>query len=491
MWYVFNWTDFMNNIGHFFNVAYGLTILVVVLLVVFENRSPLKSISWILIITLIPIAGVVLYFFFGQKYQKEILYSRKVAKYQRRINAISRTQLKQLSSVNMMELGNKVSTKKDIMTLLLNSDKAFLTHNTHVKILNNGSETFADLKQALQNARHHIHLEFYILKFGGIGDEIFEILKAKAEQGVEVRVIYDSVGSYHMPRRKKKEYHASGIELKSFQKVIFPILSSKVNYRNHRKIVVIDGKTGYTGGLNISDKYVENNPTNTYWRDTFVRIEGNAANALQAIFMNDWYYVTKESIYNDVYFHEEKESKQNLTQIISSGPDSGWHAISQFYFSAIASSTEHVYIASPYFIPNDEISFALKAAALRGVDVKILIPKYSDTFISRWSTESYLTEMMKAGVKIYHYTRGFLHSKILISDGVLSSIGSANLDYRSLETNFEVNAVFYDEQIAKKLSQQFYYDLKDSYLLKPRQWKKRPFHKKIASSFARLFAPLM
>ncbi|MDA3816501.1 MAG: cardiolipin synthase [Prolixibacteraceae bacterium] len=481
----------MNNIGNFFNAAYVLTIVVVVLLVVFENRSPLKSVSWILVITLIPVAGVVLYFFFGQKYQKQILYSRKVAKYQRRINTISRTQLKELSSVDMMKLDSKVASKKDIMTLLLNNDKAFLTHNTNVKILNNGSETFDDLKKTLQNARHHIHLEFYILKFDGIGNEIFEILKVKAKQGVEVRVIYDSVGSYHMPRCKKREYRKSGIDLKSFQKVIFPLLSSKVNYRNHRKIVVVDGKIGYTGGLNISDKYVENSPSHTYWRDTFVKIEGNAANALQAIFMNDWYYVTKESIYNDVYFHEEKERKSNLTQIISSGPDSNWHAISQFYFSAIASSTDHVYIASPYFIPNDEISFALKAAALRGIDVKILIPKYSDTFISRWSTESYLTEMMKAGVEIYHYTKGFLHSKILISDGILSSIGSANLDYRSLGTNFEVNAVFYDEKIAEKLIRQFVSDLRDAHLLRPQQWKKRPVHKKIASSFARLFAPLM
>ncbi|HKK80610.1 MAG TPA: cardiolipin synthase [Prolixibacteraceae bacterium] len=491
MWYVFNWTDFMNNIGYFFNVAYVLTIVVVVLLVVFENRSPLKSISWILVITLIPVFGVILYFFFGQKYQKQIQYSRKVAKYQNRVNAISRTQLKELSSVDMLKLDQKVATKKDIMTLLLNNDKAFLTHNVHVEILNNGSETFDDLKRALQCARHHIHLEFYILKFDGIGNEIFEILKIKAKEGVEVRVIYDSVGSYHMPYHKKREYHKSGIELKSFQKVIFPFLSSKVNYRNHRKIVIIDGKIGYTGGLNISDKYLEDSPAQKYWRDTFVKIEGNAVNALQSIFMNDWYYINKESIYNDVYFHEDKKSRGNLSQIISSGPDSRWQAISQFYFSAITSSTTNVYIASPYFIPNDEISFALKAAALRGIDVKILIPKYSDTFISRWSTESYLNEMMKAGVKIYHYTKGFLHSKILISDGVLSSIGSANLDYRSLETNFEVNAVFYDEQIADELTRQFIYDLKDAYLLKPGLWKKRPLHKKIASSFARLFAPLM
>ncbi|MDA3879067.1 MAG: cardiolipin synthase [Prolixibacteraceae bacterium] len=491
MWYTYYWNGFMNNVGHFFNVAYIVTVVVVVLLVVFENRSPLKSISWILIITLIPFAGVVLYFFFGQKYQKQILYNRKILRYHRRVNAISRSQLKELAGVKIMDMDPKIVEKKDIMLLLLNSDRAFLTHNKKVKILNNGSETFAQLKLALSKARHHIHLEFYIFRFDNIGNELFEILKEKSQQGVEVRIIYDSVGSYKIPRKKKKEAKKQGIYLRSFQKVIFPLLSSKVNYRNHRKIAIIDGKTGFTGGINIADRYNEKSNSDHYWRDTFVQIEGNAVNALQAIFLNDWFYVSKENIYNEIYFHEEKEGKNNLTQIISSGPDSNWHAISQFYFSAITSSKNHVYIASPYFIPNDEITFALKAAALRGIDVRILIPKYSDTFISRWSTESYITEMLKAGIKIYHYTKGFLHSKIVISDGVLCSIGSANLDYRSLETNFEVNAVFYDEKITGAITMQYLNDLKHSKKLKINEWKNRPTHKKIASSFARLFAPLM
>lgn len=491
MWYTYFWNDFINNIGHFFNVAYVVTIVVVVLLIVFENRSPLKSISWILMITLIPIAGVVLYFFFGQRYQKQILYSRKALRYKRRVNAIARNQLKELARVTVKDMNSKIAEKKDIMSLLLNNDRAFLTHNKNVKILNNGSETFAELKKALEQARHHIHLEFYILRFDTIGNELFEILKEKARQGVEVRIIYDSVGSYKMPRKKKKEAREHGIRLRSFQKVIFPLLSSKVNYRNHRKLAVIDGKIGFTGGINIADRYNEKHNPDLYWRDTFVKIEGNAANALQAIFIDDWFYVSKENIYNDVYFFEEKESHNNLTQIISSGPDSGWHAISQFYFSAITSSKNYVYIASPYFIPNDEISFALKAAALRGIDVRILIPKHSDTFISRWSTESYIDEMLKAGVKIYRYTKGFMHSKVVVSDDVMCSIGSANLDYRSLETNFEISAVFYDEQIAKEAAQHFMNDLKQSELVKIDEWKKRPIHKKFTTSFARLFAPLM
>lgn len=478
------------NISELFNAAYAFTVIFIVVLIVLENRSPLKSISWILVITLIPIMGILLYFFFGQKYRKVRRYSKKEARYRRKIHEISETQIKALSQINLNEINEKLAEKSDIMTLLLRNDKAFISSNKTVQILKNGDETFECLKNDLLKAKHHIHLEFYIFKFDAIGLEIFEILKNKSKAGVQVKIIYDSVGSYIMPINKKNEAKKAGIQLKSFQRVIFPFLSSKVNYRNHRKIVVIDGKIGFTGGLNVSDKYLENNPGKIYWRDTFVRIEGKAVSALQSIFINDWYYVSKESFYNEIYFNEDK-GDGNLTQIISSGPDSNWHAISQFYFSAITSSRKNVYIASPYFIPNDEISFALKAAALRGIDVRILIPKKSDTFISHLSSISYIKEMLKAGVKIYRYEKGFCHSKLLMSDDILSSIGSANLDYRSLETNFEVSAIFYDEKITSELTKQFLNDLNDSENTQINEWKKRPWQLKLVSSIARLFAPLM
>ena len=487
---IFNWHELITNASTLLNTAYILTVVFIILLILLENRSPLKSISWILVITLIPIAGILLYFFFGQKYRKKRIYSKKEARYQRKINEISEYQIKALSQVKLKEIDEKLVEKSDIMTLLLRNDKAFLSRNKSIQVLKNGSETFEVLKNELRKAKKHIHFEFYIFKFDGIGLEIFEILKEKSLAGVEVRVIYDSVGSYKMPSIKKREAKNAGIQLKSFQRVIFPILSSRVNYRNHRKIVVIDGKIGFTGGLNVADRYLENKPNGKYWRDTFVKIEGKAASALQSIFINDWFYVSKESIYHEKYFTEE-DGDGNITQIISSGPDSNWHAISQFYFSAITSSKKNVYIASPYFIPNDEISFALKAAALRGIDVRILIPKKSDTFVSHLSSTSYIKEMLKAGVKIYRYEKGFCHSKILMSDGVLSSIGSANLDYRSLETNFEVNAIFYDEKVTAELTKQYLNDLNDSEHLQLGEWRKRAWYLKLISSVARLFAPLM
>lgn len=486
---IFNWTDIFSNFSVIINTIYAVTVIVILLLIVSENRSPIKSISWILIVALIPVFGVIFYFLFGQTYRKKIIISRRAHLFQKRVKMLSEYQLKALQKIKPGEVDPILSEKKDLMALLLRNDDAFLSRNHNVKLLKNGSETFAELKSALRSAKHHIHLEFYIIQFDKIGCEIFEILKEKAQNGVEVRVIYDSVGSYPLSRRKRKKYRKAGIQLKSFQKVVFPILSSKVNYRNHRKIVIVDGKIGFTGGLNIADRYIENEKK--YWRDTFVRIDGKSTSALQSVFMNDWYYISKQILYNEIYFYDDEADKNNLTQIISSGPDSNWHAISQFYFSAITSSRKSVFIATPYFIPNDEIAFALKAAALRGIDVRVLIPSRSDSLISHWSGQSYVNEMLEAGVKIYRYTKGFLHSKILLSDDIVCSIGTANLDYRSLETNFEVCAVFYDKRIANEVAQEFKDDFTNSELLTFKNWQKRGWQKKLIASFARLFAPLM
>jgi len=418
-----------------------------------------------------------------------MIVSLRVARFRKKVKSLAELQLIQLSKLNPSDVDLKLAEKKDIMSLLLRNDNAFLSRNKQVTILNNGSETFTELKRALHTAKSHIHLEFYVFNFDGIGTEIFEILKERAAAGVEVRIIYDSVGSRKIPRRIRRDARRSGIQMKSFQKVLFPLLSSRVNYRNHRKIAVIDGNIGFTGGLNIADRYIENEKK--FWRDTFVRIEGKSVSALQSIFLNDWFYVSKLNIYHEKYFNDEVTVSGNLTQIISSGPDSDWQAISQFYFSAITSSRDKVYITSPYFIPNDEISFAIKAAALRGIDVRIIIPEKSDSTISHWSSESYVAEMLRAGVKMYHYTKGFCHSKVLISDDVLCSIGSANLDYRSLETNFEVCAIFYDEKLTKALTDQFMIDLENARPIDLKTWNKREWYKKMVSSISRLFAPLM
>ena len=440
-------------------------------------------------VTLLPVIGIVFYFFFGQQYRKQIKYNKKETRYRKRISRLSESQIKELSKVDLLDLAPELIEKRDLMTLLLKNDRAFISRNKQVKILNNGEETFNDIKEEILKAKSHIHLEFYILKFDKIGTEIFSLLEEKAKQGVEVRIIYDSVGSYYLSRAKIRAYRKSGIQMFSFQKVFFPFLSSKINYRNHRKLVIIDGEVGYTGGLNIADRYLENSEKR-YWRDTFVKIVGPAVSSMQLIFMNDWFYVSKEQIFHTKYFNDDATYEENLTQIISSGPDSKWNAISQFYFSAITSSRKYIYITTPYFIPNEEISFALKAAALRGIDVRIMVPQKSDTLFSHLSGQSYFKEMLKAGVKIYFYQKGFCHHKVIISDDVLCSVGSANFDYRSLETNFEISAVFYDAKVNRQLQKQFLNDLKDSVLIDYESWQKRPWYMKFITSLARLFAPV-
>ena len=486
---IFDFHNVLSDISLILSYAYGATIFFIIILIIAENRSPLKSISWILVVTLMPIVGIVFYFFFGQQYRKQIRYNKKETRYRKRMQQLSDKQIKELSKVDLLDLAPELIEKRDIMTLLLNNDKAFISRNKVVKILNNGEETFNDIKDEIAKAKSHIHFEFYILKFDKIGTEIFTLLEQKALEGVEVRIIYDSVGSYYLSPAMLKAYRKSGIQIHSFQKVFFPFLSSKVNYRNHRKLVIIDGEVGYTGGLNIADRYLENSE-DRYWRDTFVKIVGPAVSSMQLIFMNDWFYISKQQIFEHKYFVDNINYKENLTQIISSGPDSKWNAISQFYFSAITSSRKYIYISTPYFIPNEEISFALKAAALRGIDVRIMVPQKSDTLFSHLSGLSYFKEMLKAGVKIYFYKKGFCHHKIIISDDVLCSVGSANFDYRSLETNFEVSAVFYDPKVNRQLQRQFMKDLRDSDFIDYKLWQKRPWYHKFITSLARLFAPL-
>jgi cardiolipin synthase len=322
-----------------------------------------------------------------------------------------------------------------------------------------------------------------------IGTRIFDILKRKVAEGVDVKVIYDSVGSMGMKWAKKAEIRATGIQFECFLRIYFPLFSSRSNYRNHRKIVVVDGKVGFTGGINIADNYLEETKKFGVWRDTFVRIEGNAVYALDAIFCADWYFITKEKIAANMDSYLETQSTGNLTQIISGCPDSDWKVILQFYFSAISTAKKSVYITTPYFIPNDEVICAIKLAGLRGLDVRLLLPEKSDSRVTKWCSESFLGELLLAGLKIYKYQPGFVHSKVLIVDGILSSVGTANMDYRSLETNFEVNAVFYDTKIAQDLTDSFLDDLENSTILTYDAWKNRPWYYKLVSSVSRLLAP--
>ncbi|MGQ1908856.1 cardiolipin synthase [Marinifilum sp. RC60d5] len=486
----FNWSEFLLHVLEVFGVLYVLMIIATVVIVILENRSPLKTISWILVLSFLPVFGFIVYLVFGQSFRKRKMFGHKELGDLKWLQVMSHDQKLRLEKNRFLK-NERIHEKKNIMTLLLNNSKALLSGYNKVQILNDGKETFSSIFKALKRAKDHIHLEYYIIEDGELASELLDILIAKAIEGVEVRVIYDDVGSWKLSKKYVQDLEKAGVKVQAFLPVRFPVLTSRVNYRNHRKIIVIDGSTAFVGGLNFADRYIKGLPGIGIWRDTHLKVSGEAASSLQIVFLIDWYFVRQEVLLNDKYLPYKKAKEKCLLQITASGADSDWASILQAYFSAITSAKQNVYISSPYFMPNSSILMALKTSAMSGVDVRVLIPNKSDSFMTYWSTLSYIDELLEAGVRIYFYKNGFNHSKIMTVDGIMSTVGTANMDVRSFEQNFEVNALVYDEEITMQLRERFLQDLTLSEEIKLEQWRQRNKLQKLKESIARLFTPLL
>jgi len=482
--------DIWKSLPSLVTILYFLTVVFTAILIILENRNPQKTISWILVLVLLPFIGIVIYLFFGQEYRKTKMYSRKGLKHLERLRNLTLEQLDNLPK-NHFQISNKLYSKKRLMNLLLSNSNAILTSDNEIQILRNGAETFPEIFRIMEQAKHHIHLEYYIIENDRIGNYLRELLIRKATEGVEVRLIFDDVGSWELKKKFIRSMSDAGVRVDCFMKVRFPMLTSRVNYRNHRKILVVDGETAFVGGLNFADRYQDGVPGIGPWRDTHLKVIGGGATALQIIFMADWYFVSKEILKGEEYFNPFVSGNGKLVQMAASGPDSDWESIGQAYFAAISSATDYVYISTPYLMPTDDIVTALKTSALGGIDVRIIVPGLSDAITPKWGTNSYVEELLEAGVKIYFYKAGFTHSKVIVADGVFSSVGTANLDFRSLETNFEVNAMIYDEEIAGVLTHQFLEDQEKSELIILEEWQKRPRINKIKESFARILSPML
>jgi cardiolipin synthase len=469
---------------------YIITVIFTVILVIQQKGDPLKTISWLLVILFLPYVGIVLYFFFGKNYRKEKIYSRKGLSDQEHLKKLSIDQFINLPQKEFFK-NEKLRSKINIMRLLLNSSKSLVTENNKVKVLQNGRATFDSIIEAIDKAQHHIHLEYYIIEDDHIGNLIRKLLIKKAKEGVLIRFIYDDVGCWSLPKNFIESMTDAGIEIYSFLPVRFPFFTNKINYRNHRKIVVVDGKVGFVGGLNIADRYLKGVEDIGIWRDIHLRLEGEAVSSLQVVFLVDWYFVSEEVVQGEAYFPVSNIPDQHLVQITTSGPDSDWASIMQAYFAAISSAQSSIYICSPYFLPNESILTALKTASLSGLDVRIILPARSDSKMVFWSSRSYVTELLEAGIRIYFYEKGFPHSKLLIVDGVLCSVGTANMDIRSFDQNFEVSALIYDEDITRELMDSYIADLKNSTEIILSDWEKRPKKDSIRESIARIFSPLL
>ena len=466
-----------------FLVVYSIIIIITMVRVLMENRQPAKTMAWMLVLMFIPFLGIILYIFFGQNTRKE----RKI--WQQSLDQLTKRSMLEFVEQKDFNIPEEYRT---ISNLFMNQNLALPFKNNEVEIYTSGYDFFPSLLMEIGKAEHHIHIDTFIISDDPLGRIIADALIDKAKQGVEVRLIYDDVGSWRTPNSFFMRMRNEGIEVYAFMPVRFPAFTSRVNYRNHRKICVIDGEVGFIGGMNIARRYVQGTPKQS-WRDTHVKLTGAAVYGLQRAFLVDWYFVSKVLITERSYYPEIIIGQNNsLVQVVTSSPTSLWPEIEQGYVRILTNAKHYVYMETPYFLPTDPILFAMRVAALSGVDVRLMIPYETDTKVVEWASRSYVIEASKAGVKILLYRKGFNHSKLLVSDDAMATIGSTNVDFRSFENDFEANAFFYDKKIALQVKEIFLADQKDSIDLDDvRRFIKKPFLQRLWESFVRLLSPLL
>lgn len=460
--------------------VYSLSILGVALVIITENRNPLKTLPWIVVLLLAPGAGLVFYFFFGPNLSKRRLLSRRT---RRRLT----TQLEERNPPDAPVLAEEHRT---LARLLCRTAHAVPLSGSRITPYVDGASKMEALLEEIARARHHIHIQYYIFCADRTGCRLRDALVAQARRGVEVRILYDDVGCRGVKKEFFDEMRRAGIDVRPFLHVRFPRFTSKINYRNHRKIAVIDGRVGFIGGMNIADRYVYGTPRGT-WRDTHFRIEGNGAAGLQASFLNDWAATTRQQLTGAAYYPAAERYTDEVLQVVPGGPLGPWRTLLQADSYAAANARQRIWIQTPYYLPSEELNTALQTAALAGIDVRLMLPARSDSKVVDLASHSYLDAMMQAGVKIFFYTPGFLHSKLLIVDDRLTVIGSANLDFRSFEHNFEVCAFVYGADFTARMAAIYEADTAQCRALTPAQWFHRSRRQRVAESFMRVFAPLL
>ena len=469
-------------------VVYQIVVIIAIVQVLMDNRQPAKTMAWALVIWFVPVIGILFYIFFGRNTRRERLVS------QRSLDQLSKRSM--LGFVEQHDL-HLPTEHKPVIDLFISQSFSLPFQANQVAIYRNGYEFFPALLAAIARAKSHIHIDIYIFQDDALGQLVADALIEKAHQGVEVRIVYDDVGCWKVRRGFFERMREEGIEVMPFLPVNFPSFTSKVNYRNHRKLIVIDGQTGFIGGMNIALRYVKGVGGQS-WRDTMVQIEGSGVYALQRAFLVDWYFVDRTLISDRKYYPELSQRQLAggapcaLLQVVTSGPVMPYPEIMQGFVRIIMAARRYVYIETPYFLPTEPVLFALKTAALAGIDIRILVPQTNDTWFSEWASRSYLREAAEAGIKVGLYTPGFLHSKLMVCDDSISTCGSANVDFRSFENNFEANVFLYDEGIARQMKQLFLDDEAESVQFASLSERARPrFHVRLWESLVRLLSPLM
>ena len=451
-----------------------------------DNRQPAKTIAWVLVLLFVPVVGIVLYIFFGQNTRK--------------MKLISGRSLDQLSKRSMLEFVEQRNLRmpeyfSSLVRLFTNQSLSLPFKDNAVEFYTDGYQFFPALLQAIKGATNHIHLDTYIFADDPLGRLVSDALIAKAREGVEVRLIYDDVGCWRVPERFFDRMRQAGVKVRSFMPVRFPAFTSKVNYRNHRKVCVVDGTQGFIGGMNIALRYVKGLHGGTLpWRDTHMRLRGSVVYALQRAFLVDWYFVDRTLINDHRYYPPMPWhiSNDSLAQVVTSSPIAQWPDIMQGYVRILLEAKRYVYMETPYFLPTEPVLFAMRTAALAGVDVRLLIPRRSDAWLIQLASMSYVTETLEAGVKVRLYEKGFNHSKLLVADDQISTCGSTNIDFRSFENNFEANVFFYDRQTALRIKDIYMRDEDCSInFSEARELHHRPYMHRFVESLLRLLSPLL
>ncbi|WP_297141287.1 cardiolipin synthase [uncultured Prevotella sp.] len=469
-----------------FIVLYVAVIVGIMLTVLMDNRQPAKTIAWVLVLLFVPVVGIVLYIFFGQNTRK--------------MKLISGRSLDQLSKRSMLEFVEQRNLRmpeyfSSLVRLFTNQSLSLPFKDNAVEFYTDGYQFFPALLQAIKGATNHIHLDTYIIADDPLGRLVSDALIAKAREGVEVRLIYDDVGCWRVPERFFDRMRQAGVKVRSFMPVRFPAFTSKVNYRNHRKVCVIDGTQGFIGGMNIALRYVKGLHGGTLpWRDTHMRLRGSVVYALQRAFLVDWYFVDRTLINDHRYYPPMPWhiSNDSLAQVVTSSPIAQWPDIMQGYVRILLEAKWYVYMETPYFLPTEPVLFAMRTAALAGVDVRLLIPRRSDAWLIQLASMSYVTETLEAGVKVRLYEKGFNHSKLLVADDQISTCGSTNIDFRSFENNFEANVFFYDRQTALRIKDIYMRDEDCSInFSEARELHHRPYMHRFVESLLRLLSPLL
>ncbi len=485
----FTQTISLGTISAIVSIAYVCTVLAVIGIVLLENRNPLKSLAWVSVLLLLPAVGLLLYLVFGRSLRNRRMISRR-----RR-----RKLLKEDSQGTDDAPDSDVSPEaRRLVTLTRSLTGARYHAECTCEIFTDGRTKFNALLDDLAAARKYILMQYYIFEDDSIGNQVAALLCERARAGVHVRVIYDHLGSFNVKNRFFKNMREAGVEIEPFFKVSFPHMTTRLNWRNHRKLCIIDGITGYVGGMNIADRYIDGGKKFACWRDTHARVTGSAVASLQYAFSVDWNFMGQPLVEEspDESIHHPVRPAANIVtdtgmQLITGGPTGEWSNLSFVLLAAVAGARKRVFIQTPYYLPSESLLRALQSAALARIDVRVMIPRHSDSVMLTYASRSYISESLRAGIKIYFYEAGMLHSKAIVIDDDISTIGSTNFDFRSFEHNFECNMMIYSPEVNRRLRRIFTNDLAQCTRIRFSEWRKRPFYAKFTESVLRLLSPIL